>query len=58
MSHVLLIYVLCLRGLKTADITPVHKKPKLDKSNYGVVNLLSNISNFFERGMHRQILEF
>ena len=44
--------------LKSADITPVHKKKsKLEKSNYQSVSLLPYISKLFERCMHRQISE-
>ena len=44
--------------LKPTDITAVHKKTKLDKSNYRQVSVLPNISKLFERCMHRQISEY
>ena len=44
--------------LKPTDITAVHKKIKLDKSNYRQVSVLPNISKLFERCMHRQISEY
>ena len=45
--------------LKLADVKPVHKKAsRLEKTNYRPVNLLPNISKFFERCMHRQISEY
>ena len=48
-----------LSVLKTADITPAHKKKsKLDKSDYRPVSLSPNISQLFERCIHRQISEY
>ena len=54
----LVISCIFLSILKTAAITPVHKKLKLDKSNYRPVSVIPNISKLFERCMHRQISEY
>ena len=54
-----IISYIFLSILKSADIIPDHnKKSKLEKSNYRLVSLLSNISKPFERCMHRQISEY
>ena len=48
-----------LSVLKLADVKAVHKKAsRLEKTNYGSVSLLPNISKIFERCMHRQISEY
>ena len=54
----LVISCIFLSILKTAAITPVHKKLKLNKSNYRPVSAIPNISKLFERCMHRQISEY
>ena len=54
----LVVSCIFLSILKTAAITPVHKKLKLNKSNYRPVSVIPNISKLFERCMHRQISEY
>ena len=54
----LVISCIFLSIFKTAAITPVHKKLKLNKSNYRPVSVIPNISKLFERCMHRQISEY
>ena len=45
--------------LKLADVKPVHKKAsRFEKTNSRPVALLPNISNIFEKCMHRQISEY
>ena len=45
--------------LKSADITPVHKKDlKSEKNDYRPVSILSNISKVYERIMFKQMSEF
>ena len=46
-------------SLKTADITPVHKKGEFtNKKNYRPISVLPSVSKIFERIMHSQIVEF
>ena len=48
-----------LSVLKLADVKPVHKKKsRLEKTYYGPVSLLPNISKVFQRCVHKQISEF
>ena len=46
-----------LSVLKLA-VTPVHKKSRLEKSNYRPVSLLPKISKIFTRCMYRQMSEY
>ena len=44
--------------LKSADITPVHKKgDRTDKKNYRPISILPNVSKVFERCIYKQINE-
>ena len=46
------------KNLLLADVTPVFKKKdRLDKTNYRPVSVLSLVSKFFEKLMHKQINE-
>ena len=48
-----------LSALKQANITPVLKKGEREcKNNYRPVNILSNVSNIFERIIFMQILNY
>ena len=47
-----------LSVLKLADVTLVHKKSRLEKSNYRPVSLLPKISKIFARCMYRQMSEY
>ena len=45
--------------LKTAKVIPIRKKnSKLEVSNYRPISLLCNIDKFFEKLMHRRLIEF
>ena len=45
--------------LKTAKVIPIHKKnSNLEVSNYRPISLLCNIDKFFEKLMHRRLIEF
>ena len=45
--------------LKTAKVIPIHKKnSNLEVSNYRSISLLCNIDKFFEKLMHRRLIEF
>ena len=45
--------------LKTAKVIPIRKKnSKLEVSNYRLISLLCNIDKFFEKLMHRRLIEF
>ena len=51
-------FCIFLSALNTAEITPVQKKSKLNKSNHRPVSLLLNTSKLFERCMQRQFSEY
>ena len=45
--------------LKCAEVAPIYKKnDKKDKTNYRLLNLLSNISKVYERCMQEQLDEY
>ena len=46
-------------NIKLANVTPVHKKgSRYDKGNYRHVRILANLSEVFERCLHKQICDF
>ena len=45
--------------LKHADVIPVHKKnEKCDKTNYGQVSILTNISKICEKLMYNKLSKY